>query len=314
MKTGVLRYSYSNNIGDEMQTLAAERFLPRVDMTIERDRLHWYGDDGPILVPFNGWFTRPSYDACWPPPENIIPLLHSFYAVVPESLINARTADFFRRHQPIGCRSLPTIAHFERLGIEAYHSGCLTLTLPESTEERGDEVVIVDANPELVKKCVPARILEKARFVTHLTPSGEFGGETGVSLADVYSKTWNRLDRNRRFGKGHREALLQARHERRMTMIRERLALYAKARLVITGLLHCSMPCLALGTPVVLLKPDLAANPRFDGLKELVRYRSSGAEPIDIDWDRPEPNGGLHQKMAATLESTLSSLIRQHLD
>jgi len=155
MKYGVLRYSYSNNIGDEMQSIAAQCFLPRVDVTIERDRLHWYKDNGPITVPFNGWFTRPAFPACWPPPPNLRPLFVSWYAVVPEALINERTAGYFKQYEPIGCRSLPTIKCFEQVGVSAYHSGCLTLTLPESRAERTDDIYIVDADPALVEKVVP---------------------------------------------------------------------------------------------------------------------------------------------------------------
>jgi hypothetical protein len=38
MKIAVLKYS-SNNIGDDIQSLALERLLPRVDLRIDRDDL-----------------------------------------------------------------------------------------------------------------------------------------------------------------------------------------------------------------------------------------------------------------------------------
>ena len=309
MKHGVLRYSYSNNIGDEMQSIAAERFLPRVDLTVERDRLHWYKYAGPLRVLFNGWFTRPAFPACWPPPPNIRPVFVSWYAVIPDALINERTAPYFKPFEPIGCRSLPTIRCFEKFGVTAYHSGCLTLTLPESLAARTDDIYIVDADPALVEKVVPSSVRARAKHLSHLTPTGQLTSSTGWSAFDFYLKVWNRVDRNMTRMRAHRERLLVRRHEQRMAMARERLAIYARAKLVITGLLHCSMPCLALGTPVVLLKPDLNDNPRFDGLKELVRYRSSGAEKLDVDWEKPEPNDEAYRTFARQLEQTVRAAL-----
>lgn len=310
MKYGLLRYSYSNNIGDEMQSIAARQYLPRVDLSVERNRLQWYRHSEPIIVPFNGWFTRPAFPACWPPPESILPVFTSWYAVTPEVLINEATAEYFKQFEPIGCRSIPTIKHFERLGIEAYHSGCLTLTLPQSTDTRTDEIYIVDADPELVKAVVPESIRERARYVTHLTPSG-VQSPSGWSASDLLHRALNRLDRDRRLFSNTREQWLHRRHEARMRMAEARLTLYKRAKLVITSLLHCSMPCLALGTPVVLLKKDLNTNPRFYGLKELVKYRSDGCNKLSLNWDAPEPNGDAHYKFASELRATMTARIRQ---
>lgn len=309
MKYGVLRYSYSNNIGDEMQTIAAEQFLPQVDVTVERDRLHWYKNEAPIKVPFNGWFTRPAFPACWPPPPSIRPIFVSWYAVLPEVLINEHTAGYFKQYEPIGCRSLPTIKSFENVGVSAYHSGCLTLTLPEMHAERTDDIYIVDADPSLVKKMIPASVRARTKHLSHLTPTGQLRSGSGWSALDFYLKAWNRADRNMTCMRQHRERLLVRRHDKRMAMARERLATYARAKLVITGLLHCSMPCLALGTPVVLLKPDLDENPRFDGLQELVRHRSSGKASLDIDWERPAPNNDAYKVIAGNLSQTMRAAL-----
>ena len=39
MKFGLLNYSESYNVGDQVQSLAAKQFLPRVDYYIDRDNL-----------------------------------------------------------------------------------------------------------------------------------------------------------------------------------------------------------------------------------------------------------------------------------
>jgi hypothetical protein len=295
MKYGVFRYSYSTNIGDEIQSIAAQRFLPTTDMSVERDRLRWYRGRGPLTVIFNGWFTRPPFPACWPPPADINPIFISWYAEVPETLITRETAEYFRKFEPIGCRSLPTVQCFERFGISAYHSGCLTLTIPRIEAVASEKIYIVDADPSLVAKVVPENVRTKAKCLGHIT---------GESAVDLYLRVWNRLDRNMSISRAHRERLMHARHCRRMAMARERLALYSGAKLVITGRLHCAMPCLALRTPVVLLKEDMERDRRFVGLKELVRYRSDGSTNVNINWERPEPNSEHYNQFARVLEET----------
>ena len=295
MKYGVFRYSYSSNIGDEIQSIAAQRFLPTTDMSVERDRLYWYRGRGPLTVIFNGWFTRPPFAACWPPPLNINPIFTSWYAEVPETLITREAAAYFRKFEPIGCRSLPTVQCFERFGISAYHSGCLTLTIQRIEAIVSEDIFIVDVEPSMATKLVPENVRAKAKWLSHITPE---------SSVDRYLRVWNRIDRDMRILRTHRERLMHSRHCRRMAVARERLALYAGAKLVITGRLHCAMPCLALGTPVVLLKADMERDRRFVGLKELVRYRSDGSTNVDVDWDRPEPNFEHYKQFAHVLEET----------
>jgi hypothetical protein len=40
MKFASLKYNVSNNLGDQVQTLATEQFFPRVDKKFDRDNLH----------------------------------------------------------------------------------------------------------------------------------------------------------------------------------------------------------------------------------------------------------------------------------
>jgi hypothetical protein len=46
---------------------------------------------------------------------------------------------------------------------------------------------------------------------------------------------------------------------------------YAQAKLVVTSRLHCALPCLALGTPIIFINSDGLSYGRFDGLLELLR-------------------------------------------
>ena len=149
MQFGAFSYAYSTNLGDEIQTLSAMQFLPRVDVLLERDRLYWYRDSPPVFVIFNGWFTRlPS----WPPPDSISPLFVAFHAARPELLIDKRFRRYFERHEPIGCRSLATLEAFRAIGVDAYFSGCMTLTLQRQHVEKTDQDLCRRRGYELLRE------------------------------------------------------------------------------------------------------------------------------------------------------------------
>jgi hypothetical protein len=54
-------------------------------------------------------------------------------------------------------------------------------------------------------------------------------------------------------------------------MAEELLHKYAKAKLVITSRIHCALPCLAMGTPVIFVNgfDSFVDSCRFDGILEL---------------------------------------------
>jgi len=63
VKIGLLKYEHSllsvrpQNLGDEIQSLAALQFLPRVDTQFNRDTLSKAEADEPHLLIMNGWFS-----------------------------------------------------------------------------------------------------------------------------------------------------------------------------------------------------------------------------------------------------------------
>ena len=57
VKYGLLTYR-TENIGDEIQSIAARQFLPRVDVYVERDSLNNVVSDEKIKLIMNGWFTH----------------------------------------------------------------------------------------------------------------------------------------------------------------------------------------------------------------------------------------------------------------
>ena len=147
MKYGLLVHGTSGNIGDAVQSLAALRFLPRVDRLVERECLGAIASAGPIKVIMNGWWMKcPEH---WPPPPNVIPLFVSFHVTTGPAraaMVTDESLAYLRRHEPIGCRDLDTTSFLRAAGIDAYFSGCLTMTLPPRPRLRkdGGEVLFVD--------------------------------------------------------------------------------------------------------------------------------------------------------------------------
>src|SRR6266702_7825713 len=117
----VLSYSESENLGDEIQSIATAQFLPRVDSTVDRDHLWLDTADCDIDVILNGWFLAGDE---WPPPDALHPLLVSFYAP-PECarVYDRRHREWYRRHEPVGCRSTAFVRNIEAIGVSAYFSG-----------------------------------------------------------------------------------------------------------------------------------------------------------------------------------------------
>src|SRR5262249_25197760 len=110
MRYCTLEYRHSDNIGDEIQSLAAEQYLPRVDAFIDRDAgLHDVSE--PSFVFMNGWFKhgpthwRDDATECWPPAAALRPGFIGFHIAYPE-LVTDAFLDYCRQWQPIGCRDL----------------------------------------------------------------------------------------------------------------------------------------------------------------------------------------------------------------
>jgi glycosyltransferase involved in cell wall biosynthesis len=74
----LLAYNKTNNLGDEIQSIAARQFLPAADYYIDREALDAFSPapDQEVRLIMNGWFChRPER---WPPSPSIRPLLIRF--------------------------------------------------------------------------------------------------------------------------------------------------------------------------------------------------------------------------------------------
>jgi hypothetical protein len=272
------------NLGDEIQSIAIEQFLPSIDLIVDRDRLNRLPDgvDGRYKIVLNGWHTR--HPQNWPPSPALEPLLISLHLTneihadnksgrrPAEALLEGESLEFFRSSGRIGARDTWTLKKLQEKNLDAYFSGCATLTLGSgSPYQRADHVCAVDL-PEIILEQLRSRTRSRVVVTTHAcrTP---------------------------------------APYAARAGRARRLLSLYARARCVVTSRLHCALPCLALGTPVLLIltAQDLY---RFRGLEQFIRHcRPEDFAGTAFDIDAPPANGDTHLRFRTKLVRQINAFI-----
>ncbi|WP_183568333.1 polysaccharide pyruvyl transferase family protein [Mucilaginibacter sp. SP1R1] len=261
------------NVGDYIQSIAARQFLPQVDTLVSREGLQSYNGEN-IKMIMNAWYmANPTH---FPPSPKIDPLYVSIHinSRIKDVMLSPETIAHFKKHEPIGCRDEYTANLLRDKGVEAYFTACMTLTLGKTfkRDKPNDEIYIVDPMfdsytiSELLKSPVQLlrriyrrrlkeynwrenvlnsfftkELLTKAKYITQLAEDAP--SEQGFKIAEDYL---NKL-RN--------------------------------AKLVITSRIHCALPCLAMGVPVIFIQGGFAAkvdNCRFDGIVDFFNR-------IDVD-------------------------------
>ncbi|HFU4123778.1 TPA: polysaccharide pyruvyl transferase family protein [Streptococcus suis] len=264
-------FSYTTgNIGDEIQSVATSRFLPRIDYFINRDYMNEFQaeTDEEIKIIMNGWYShRPEN---FPPKQSYLhPLLISMYVDEDsKSLFSSpENRAFFTKHGPVGARSIDTRSYFEGLGVESYLSHCMTLTIQsEPGVKKQDIVLAID---------LPNAVYDK------------------LARESVYPVIRMSADINHQYMSP----------SQRMKVAQYYLYLYQSARFVVTTRLHGTLPCLALGTPVLNIQEQGFEEGRFAGLRELANHMTveeflAGA----CDVNQPLPNPQKHLDIRKELE------------
>ena len=78
MKTGIIGYLNTNNIGDYIQTLSVIKLIGRDYKILDRESLNKYNDK-PRKIIINGWFMENPLN--FPPSSNLKPLFVSFHII-----------------------------------------------------------------------------------------------------------------------------------------------------------------------------------------------------------------------------------------
>jgi hypothetical protein len=109
--------------------------------------------------------------------------------------------------------------------------------------------------------------------------------------------------------------------EEKFAMAEDLLNQYAKAKLVITSRIHCALPCLAMGTPVIFINgfDSFVDSCRFDGILELFNRIDINAKtgaftanfPLDgkITKDTIVTNLGKHHALAEPLKTKCRAFV-----
>lgn len=242
-----LEYKGLNNAGDYIQSIAVERLLTPVRKRYDRDMLKMASPEFPSYVIMNGWFSHnPAY--CLPASPNLIPVFWGFHITNWHNewsyFLQDEVLAYFKKYEPIGCRDPYTAYMLKKNGIDTFVSKCLTLTLPLRTEPpQTGYVYIVDA--EHLK--IPDYIKKDAVYFTH-----------SISVQHSEAIRW-----------------LYGRHL---------LYQYMKnAKLVITTRLHCLLPCIAMGIPVIFIGNE--NDYRVAWVTELGVPIYSADRTEDINWN-----------------------------
>lgn len=321
MKYALMTYDENKNffnVGDYIQSLAAKQYLPKVDCFVNREELASYKGERIKLI-LNGWFTHNIHN--WIPSENIEPLFISFHInnTAAPAMLTDKAVNYLKKHQPIGCRDKYTVSILKDKGVDAYFSGCLTTTLNSykvDDKERGDDIYIVDPlysyprkektfynfkwtiksilngdafklnlKNKHLKKIISKEVLESAIYINQEPPSKTFNDEEKFQMAE------------------------------------DLLHKYAKAKLVITSRIHCALPCLALGTPVIFINgfDSFVDTSRFDGILELFNridvdkktgeFKANFPLEGKINFDLSIKNLGLHHEIAEPMKKTCKEFI-----
>lgn len=278
MKYGLLSYDENKrfyNVGDNIQSLAAKQYLPRVDELVNRERMADY-HKGETKIILNGWFTHNTRN--WVPSDDIKPLFVSFHInnTAAPNMLSEKGIAYLKKHEPIGCRDQFSADTLKAKGIDAYFTGCLTLTLDTykvDDSERTDDIYIVDplySYPTWEKVSYSWKTLIRSIQNGKLFKLGDKKSHLKKFISADLLKSAKHIEQEPPAGI-HTD-------EQKFAMAEDILRKYAKAKLVITSRIHCALPCLALGTPVIFVNgfDSFVDSCRFDGILDLFNR-------IDVD-------------------------------
>lgn len=230
MKYGLIYYKDTTNIGDDILTYAAKRFLPSVDYYIDREAMDIFlpETDEAVACILNGWYLHAPYT--FPPSPYIYPFFigthfDANYITEEYEYLDDNVTEYLKRFSPIGCRDNHTKNEMDARNIESYFSGCMTLTVkrPEgfcNNSEIASDIILTDLSQDeidYIKNRFPDK---KIKTLSHNIPQNELFIPWG-----------------------------KEREER----VENLLNTYCNTKLVITSRLHASLPCVAMGIPVILI-------------------------------------------------------------
>lgn len=220
-----------------------------------------------------GWFAH-SYHFL--PPKNILPVFvgtHFTHHIQQYLLYLLACYPRYFDDKTIGCRDLYTLEFCQNLGIYAYFSRCLTLTLPKrDSKPSQNKVFFVGLSDEFLP-FIPQELCQRAKSINQQCFKPE-----KLTCADFENTAKNLLEQYKN-----------------------------EAGLIITSALHCAAPCVAMGIPVILCRTNDEQLTRFSALDGILPiYTLEDFKKKRVDFSPIAPN--IEPLKRAMLENLCLSL------
>lgn len=327
------------NIGDYIQALASSQYYPHIDGFLDRDTDLKDYDDESCKIIMNGWYMHEPQN--WPPSEKIIPLFVAFHinVLAKKEMTSSESISYLKAHEPIGCRDIGTMSLLKKNGVNAYFSGCMTLTLGKKyySKEKNDKTYIVDPLIYSISlKDVPLAICHFLKFpcdIVKLLRNKGLRVHPGKSKLKefvktaLYHKEYSDL-LSRSIVMNSVYVCQQSRYYKenfpaegeRLLEAEKLIRQYARAKMVITSRIHCALPCLGLETPVLFIRKTndtIESSCRFDGLEDLFNVinvddkKQTLAFTADLSNGEIPINKTLWKNLAESLDKRCSSFITE---
>ena len=191
--------------------------------------------------------------------------------------------EYLEKYEPIGCRDYYTQERLKERGISNYFSGCVTLTLPKRESKLHEkEYVVLVGVAKRVEDAVRKQLKNSGIEVKIIEPTRP---EPSTNL------TW----------------------EERRSEVESMLDLYQNAKCVLTFRLHCALPCLALETPVLMVRDGFSSvrlTPYKDWLYTATPEQVVNEEFKDFLFD-PPANPDTYKPVRESLQKEISEFIQK---
>ena len=212
MKIAYLGTFSSNNIGDEIQSIAVKQHIKDNNfIVLDRENLNIYDGDECILVT-NGWFQN--FPENFPFNKKIHPIFFGFHIAEKSIPFYKNYISYFKKYEPIGSRDFETSNILKSWGVRSYVSGCATMTFKNRLSgSQQNKIFLVDIDQKTLKiDALDDKIIKNSHQlgVKYIPP--EIKIAIAEKLIDFYRDN---------------------------------------ASYVITSRIHCAMPCFAMGIPTI---------------------------------------------------------------
>ena len=272
----------ATNLDDEIQGFPGIQFLPYVDIFVDIELQNVANREDNLTIFFNGWWSDRALT--WPLPQNFHPVMLSIHLDKAIKPLLAKNVTLLKRLAPIGCKDVSTLNFLRNLGVDSFLSGCLTLLLkqPNVSKMRSRKIYLVDVNQQF-REILPPEIRRGAIPLRHrMTKASRF--QSKARFIEAY----------------------------------ELIEKYSHAKLVITQTIHCALPCVAMGIPVIFINSSSRPAHGIGKLTKLfhtldvhnMSMNDASTWMRHFNWSDPPNNPNLGVLMS--MRTTLWKVIREN--